>query len=96
MRSGTTAAKDYMEVHEAMSSGSVMLTLSQKQKKLFEFKSEGREEGGGAICKANLHRRRVDSACGAVENVLRLPKLVFRPFWFVRRWWRRAGGGRYL
>ena len=34
MRSGTTAAaKDYMEVHEAMSSGSVILILSQKQKK---------------------------------------------------------------
>ena len=48
MRSGTTAAKDYMEVHEAMSSGSVMLTLSQKHKKLFEFKSEGRKEGGMA------------------------------------------------
>ena len=96
MRSGTTAAaKDYMEVHEAMSSGSVMLTLSQKQKNYSNSRvREGRKGVAPFVRLICIDGESTARAGGAVENVLRLPKLVFRPFWFVRR--RRGGGGRYL
>ena len=53
-----------------------------------EGRKEGRREGGIAQFVSLISMDETAStarAGGTVENVLRLPKLVFRPFWFIRR-----------